>query len=56
MKFQTYGEIYMNITQRFYNHLATQYDKLFLDCACGIGIQAIGIAAMGYHVTAVIKQ
>ena len=71
----------MNITQTFYNNLATKYDKLFLDwqgtireqadildkifknngfdntarildCACGIGTQAIGIAALGYSVTA----
>ena len=71
----------MNITQTFYDNLASQYDKLFLDwqsttreqanilnqlfedhgfddtarildCACGIGTQAIGLAARGYHVTA----
>ena len=71
----------MNITQTFYDHLASQYDKLFLDwhdtvreqavildrifrengfdqsvrildCACGIGTQAIGLAALGYPVTA----
>ena len=71
----------MNITQTFYNNLATKYDKLFLDwqgttreqgeildkifksngfdhtakvldCACGIGTQAIGIAALGYNVIA----
>ena len=71
----------MNITQTFYNNMATQYDKLFLDwhaatreqarilkqifdergfgpdarildCACGIGTQAIGLAALGYPVTA----
>lgn len=71
----------MSITQTFYNNLATQYDKLFLDwqettreqaeilnriferkgfdrtakildCACGIGTQSIGIAALGYDVTA----
>ena len=71
----------MDITQTFYNHLAAQYDKLFLDwqastreqavildklfadngfdkaaqildCACGIGTQAIGLAALGYSVTA----
>ncbi len=71
----------MNITQTFYNNLATQYDKLFhdwqgttkeqaeildnifknngfdktakiLDCACGIGTQAIGVATLGYNVTA----
>ena len=71
----------MNITQTFYNNLATKYDKLFLDwqgttreqgeildkifksngfdhtakvldCACGIGTQAIGIAVLGYNVTA----
>lgn len=71
----------MNITQTFYDNLASQYDKLFLDwkattneqalilnklfsdngynkkakvldCACGIGTQAIGIASLGYDVTA----
>lgn len=71
----------MDITQTFYDHLAPQYDKLFLDwqsttheqaaildklfqehgfdrsarildCACGIGTQAIGLAALGYSVTA----
>lgn len=71
----------MDITQAFYDNLATQYDKLFLDwqattreqagilnrifadngfdrtaqildCACGIGTQAIGLAALGYSVTA----
>ena len=71
----------MDITQTFYNNLATQYDKLFsdwqsttheqaslldklfcangfdqsaklLDCACGIGTQSIGLAALGYDVTA----
>lgn len=71
----------MDITQTFYDALASQYDKLFLDwysttreqavildrifrscgfddtarildCACGIGTQAIGLAALGYHVTA----
>lgn len=71
----------MNIIQTFYDHLAPQYDKLFLDwqastkeqaailhklfdengfdhtaqildCACGIGTQAIGLASLGYHVTA----
>lgn len=71
----------MDITQTFYNNLASQYDKLFidwdettkeqatilnkifndngfdysaqiLDCACGIGTQAIGLASLGYKVTA----
>jgi len=71
----------MDITQTFYDNMATQYDKLFfdwqattheqavilnklfgdsgfdrtaqiLDCACGIGTQAIGLAALGYTVTA----
>lgn len=71
----------MDITQKFYDALATQYDKLFqdwqattkeqalildrifrqngfdfsarvLDCACGIGTQAIGLAVLGYPVTA----
>lgn len=71
----------MDITQKFYDNLATHYDKLFLDwnkttkeqalildkifkdngfdnntkvldCACGIGTQAIGLATFGYHVTA----
>ena len=71
----------MNIVQSFYDHMASRYDKLFLnwqaetreqavildrlfaaqgfdqtasvlDCACGIGTQAIGLAALGYPVTA----
>lgn len=71
----------MDITQTFYDKLANQYDKLFLDwgkatkeqsiilnkifndygfdcsakildCACGIGTQAIGLAFLGYDVTA----
>ena len=71
----------MNITQTFYDNMADQYDKLFLDwhtaaqeqaailsrifsekgfdrtaqildCACGIGTQAIGLAEAGYSVTA----
>lgn len=70
----------MNITQTFYDNMASQYDKLFLDweattheqaeildkifmdhgfdrtahvldCACGIGTQAIGVASLGYEVT-----
>ena len=70
----------MSIVQTFYDNLASQYDKLFLDwqattreqgallqklfekygfdktaqildCACGIGTQAIGLAALGYRVT-----
>lgn len=74
------GEINMSIIQTFYDHMASQYDKLFLDwqaatqeqaiildriftnngfdpsahildCACGIGTQAIGLARLGYHVT-----
>ena len=69
------------ITQLFYNNMASRYDKLFLDwqrttreqgvflheifrengfdktarildCACGIGTQAIGLALLGYDVTA----
>jgi len=71
----------MDITQTFYDRLAAQYDKLFLDweaasreqavildrifanlgfdrtaqvldCACGIGTQAIALASLGYRVTA----
>ncbi len=71
----------MSITQKFYDSMASHYDKLFLDwkattdeqavllqsifqklnynqtasildCACGIGTQAIGLAALGYNVTA----
>ena len=71
----------MDIIQTFYDNMASQYDKLFLDwqattreqavildrifrqegfgpsarvldCACGIGTQAIGLADLGYHVTA----
>ena len=28
------------------------YTARVLDCACGIGTQAIGLATLGYHVTA----
>lgn len=71
----------MHITQKFYDSMASHYDKLFLDwkattyeqavllqsifqkfsfgqtasildCACGIGTQAIGLASLGYNVTA----
>lgn len=71
----------MDIIQTFYDSLASQYDKLFmdwnaatheqaaildrifrdngfdpsasvLDCACGIGTQTIGLAALGYSMTA----
>lgn len=71
----------MDIIQKFYDNLASDYDKLFynwqdttkeqalildnlfneygydnkshiLDCACGIGTQAIGLANLGYHVVA----
>jgi 2-polyprenyl-3-methyl-5-hydroxy-6-metoxy-1,4-benzoquinol methylase len=71
----------MSIVQTFYDDMASQYDKLFLDwesttkeqavilnkiftdngfdhtahildCACGIGTQAIGLAGLGYNVTA----
>ena len=71
----------MDITQTFYDSMASQYDKLFLDwqattqeqavildrifrdngfdrcasildCACGIGTQSIGLAGLGYSVTA----
>ena len=71
----------MSNIQTFYDNMATQYDKLFLDwqattkeqagilhklfenngfdqsarildCACGIGTQSIGLATMGYKVTA----
>ena len=71
----------MDITQSFYDGMASQYDKLFLDwqattheqavilnrifndsgfdisarildCACGIGTQTIGLALLGYSVTA----
>ncbi len=70
-----------DITQSFYDNMASAYDKLFLDwtaatkeqaafldgifrdngfdrsarildCACGIGTQAIGLAELGYDVTA----
>lgn len=71
----------MNIVQDFYDQMASEYDKLFLDwqsateeqaeilsklfsdsgfdkvarildCACGIGTQAIGLAKLGYDITA----
>jgi 2-polyprenyl-3-methyl-5-hydroxy-6-metoxy-1,4-benzoquinol methylase len=74
------GDNNMSIIQTFYDNLASQYDKLFLDwqaetqeqaeildrifissgfdktskildCACGIGTQAIGLANIGYNVT-----
>ena len=70
----------MDIIQSFYDNLASQYDKLFLDwhtttkeqalildklfkdngydnickildCACGIGTQAIVLASLGYNVS-----
>ena len=80
---KTATEQYENteIIQTFYNNMASQYDKLFLDwkvttneqaklldkifqnygygpqarildCACGIGTQAVGLASLGYCVTA----
>ena len=39
----------MSITQTFYDNLASQYDKLFLDWQATT--QAIGLAAIGYNVT-----
>ena len=71
----------MDITQTFYDSMASYYDKLFmdwntttreqavildrifrssgfdlsasvLDCACGIGTQSIGLAALGYRMCA----
>lgn len=71
----------MDIIQNFYDNLASQYDKFFLDwnsvmheqalildkifcengydkttqildCACGIGTQAIGLGLLSYNVTA----
>ena len=73
-------ELGIGITQTFYDNMASQYDKLFLDwqestreqaefldriiqtngfdlnaeildCACGIGTQAIGLALLNYNVT-----
>ncbi len=73
-------KVVADITQRFYDSLAPQYDKFYLDwdaaveqeaeflqalfrehgfdpgarildCACGIGTQAIGLAALCYSVT-----
>ena len=69
-----------NVTQTFYDRIASQYDRFYqdwdetvrsearflqnlfaefgfdasariLDCACGIGTQVIGLAALGYDVT-----
>lgn len=74
-------KINTDITQSFYDNMASAYDKLFLDwtaatkeqaafldgifrdngfdrsarildCACGIGTQAIGLAGLGYDITA----
>lgn len=73
--------IVANVTQAFYDSMASQYDQFYLDwdeasreeakflrgifeqwgfdasarildCACGIGTQAIGLSALGYAVTA----
>jgi glycine/sarcosine N-methyltransferase len=73
--------IVSNTAQTFYDSIASQYDKFYLDwqattheqaeflksifesngfdstahildCACGIGTQAIGLASLGYSVTA----
>ncbi len=70
-----------DVAQTFYDNLASQYDKFYLDwqaatheearflhgifqdrgfdttarildCACGIGTQAIGLACLGYSITA----
>ena len=72
----------MDIIQKFYDDLAGQYDKLFLDweaatreqaeildrlfagngfdrsarildCACGIGTQALGLAALGIYISSI---
>ena len=43
----------MGIIQKFYVDLAGQYDKLFLDCACGIGTQALGLAALGIYISSI---
>lgn len=74
-------KVVADITQTFYDSLAPQYDKFYLDwdaavkqeaeflqtlfrehgfdpgarildCACGIGTQAIGLAALGWRVSA----
>ena len=74
-------QVIENITQSFYDNIASQYHKFYLDwqsvthkeaeflskifknngfdsnakildCACGIGTQAIGLANIGYQVTA----
>ena len=73
--------IVTDVTQKFYDSMASQYDKFYLDwdeavrqegefldeifraygldksaavldCACGIGTQTIGLAALGYSLTA----
>ena len=75
-----YKPMATNIVQTFYDNIASQYDKfyldwegtsyeeanfldkifknngydktaLILDCACGIGTQAIGLASLGYSIT-----
>ena len=40
------------ILNRIFNNYGFNTNAHILDCACGIGTQAIGLAAVGYHVTA----
>lgn len=40
------------ILDRLFSKNGFDKKKEILDCACGIGTQAIGLAALGYHVTA----
>ena len=40
------------ILDRLFQHYGFDKSARILDCACGIGTQAIGLAAMGYDITA----
>lgn len=40
------------ILKKIFANFGFEHDAKILDCACGIGTQAIGLAALGYNVTA----
>ena len=41
-----------HILNRIFNEYGFDYNAQILDCACGIGTQSIGLAALGYKITA----
>lgn len=40
------------ILDKLFKHSGYGNQSIILDCACGIGTQAIGLSSMGYDVTA----